>query len=70
MNEDLHDIIFVLKFRKDSICCAPVGEAKVNDIDTIRCDGNTVYSDKNPFGYVLIDFVIPKSERDNLQKQI
>jgi hypothetical protein len=70
VNDDLQDIVFVLKFRENGICCTPVGKAKEHNINAIGDDGNTVYHNKNPFRCVLINPVVPESERNNLQKQI
>jgi hypothetical protein len=68
--KDLRDIGFVLKFGKDGVCRAPVCETKVNNINAIGDDGDTVYHYKNPFCYILINSVVPEPERNNLHEQI
>jgi hypothetical protein len=68
--DDLQNIAFVLKFGKDGVCSTPVGETKINHIDAVSHDGNTVCRYENPFRHALVHFVKPEPERDNLHEQI
>jgi hypothetical protein len=63
-------IVFILKFAEDSICCPSVGIAKINNINAVGNDRNTVYHNENPFCHRLIYPVISEPEWDNLQEQI
>jgi hypothetical protein len=66
VNKDLQNIVFILKFGKDCVRSAPVGEAKINNINAIDCYGDTVYHNENPSCNVLVNLTVPESERDNL----
>jgi hypothetical protein len=70
VDKDLRNIGLVLKFGKDSVCRAPVSETKVNNINAVGNNSDTVYHYENPFCYILINSVIPESERNNLHEQI
>ncbi|GHT38789.1 hypothetical protein FACS189437_00460 [Bacteroidia bacterium] len=66
MSDDLGDIGFVLKFRKNRPGGTLVRKTEINNIHTVSNNHKAVYNNEYPFGDILINLVVPEFEWNNL----